>query len=153
MVFEALANAIACQQMSLSVGILLLSRITENFGVAVEGTAGIAHAFPQPEDLADLELTAFRQLGFNCQRALAYRPGAHLRRRTSRFGSAAGLNDKATTERLLELRWVGRWSAKYVLLRGLGRLNVYPGDDVGARNNLKCWPKPLLRQRLKLSIT
>ncbi|MGH8024665.1 MAG: hypothetical protein ACRED1_13835, partial [Limisphaerales bacterium] len=26
-------------------------------------------------------------------------------------------------------------------LRGLGRLNVYPGDDVGARNNLHRWLK------------
>jgi DNA-3-methyladenine glycosylase II len=31
---------------------------------------------------------------------------------------------------------VGRWSAEYALLRGLGRLEVFPGDDVGARNNL-----------------
>ena len=40
---------------------------------------------------------------------------------------------------LIELRGIGRWSAEYVLLRGLGRLDVYPGDDVGARNNLKRW--------------
>ena len=31
---------------------------------------------------------------------------------------------------------MGRWSAEYALLRGLGRLEVFPGDDVGARNNL-----------------
>ena len=33
------------------------------------------------------------------------------------------------------MRGVGRWSAEYALLRGLGRLHVVPGDDVGARNN------------------
>ncbi|HVJ96069.1 MAG TPA: DNA-3-methyladenine glycosylase 2 family protein, partial [Acidimicrobiia bacterium] len=37
---------------------------------------------------------------------------------------------------LQELSGVGRWSAEYALLRGLGRLEVFPGDDVGARNNL-----------------
>jgi DNA-3-methyladenine glycosylase II len=37
------------------------------------------------------------------------------------------------------LRGVGRWTAEYVLLRGLGRLHVFPGDDVGARNNLQAW--------------
>jgi DNA-3-methyladenine glycosylase II len=26
-----------------------------------------------------------------------------------------------------------------VLLRGLGRLHVFPGDDVGARNSLQRW--------------
>jgi DNA-3-methyladenine glycosylase II len=40
---------------------------------------------------------------------------------------------------LLELRGVGRWTAEYVLLRGLGWLDVFPGDDVGARNRLAKW--------------
>ena len=38
---------------------------------------------------------------------------------------------------LLELPGIGRWSAEYTLLRGLGRYHVLPGDDVGARNNLR----------------
>jgi DNA-3-methyladenine glycosylase II len=61
-IFEALANAIACKQMSLSLGILLLSRIRESFGVVVESTAGAAHAFPRPEDLADLQPTCSKPL-------------------------------------------------------------------------------------------
>jgi DNA-3-methyladenine glycosylase II len=40
---------------------------------------------------------------------------------------------------LRELRGVGRWTAEYVLLRGLGRLHVFPGDDIGARKNLQRW--------------
>jgi DNA-3-methyladenine glycosylase II len=28
-------------------------------------------------------------------------------------------------------------SSEYVLLRGLGRTNIFPGDDVGARNGLR----------------
>ena len=35
------------------------------------------------------------------------------------------------------IRGIGRWSAEYVLLRGLGRLDAFPGDDIGAQNNLK----------------
>jgi DNA-3-methyladenine glycosylase II len=125
-VFEALANAIACQQMSLSLGILLLSRITEKFGVAVEGTAGTAHAFPRPEDLADVKTTAFRQLGFSRQKGLSLIALARscIDERVD-LETLADLNDKGAVERLLELRGVGRWSAEYVLLRGLGRLNVY----------------------------
>jgi DNA-3-methyladenine glycosylase II len=41
------------------------------------------------------------------------------------------------TEHLQRLHGIGRWSAEYVLLRGLGRLDVFPGDDVGARNKLE----------------
>lgn len=51
----------------------------------------------------------------------------------------ANLDDAAACTRLEELRGVGRWTAEYVLLRGCGRLNIFPGDDVGARNNLQKW--------------
>jgi DNA-3-methyladenine glycosylase II len=37
------------------------------------------------------------------------------------------------------LRGVGHWTAEYVLLRGLGRTNTFPGDGVGGRNNLQRW--------------
>jgi DNA-3-methyladenine glycosylase II len=40
-------------------------------------------------------------------------------------------------ERLTRLRGIGRWTAEYVMLRGLGRLHVFPGDDVGAHNKLR----------------
>jgi DNA-3-methyladenine glycosylase II len=45
-------------------------------------------------------------------------------------------DNHAASLALQELGGVGRWSAEYALLRGLGRLEVFPGDDVGARNNL-----------------
>ena len=38
---------------------------------------------------------------------------------------------------LCQFKGIGRWSAEYVLLRGLGRIEMFPGDDVGARNNLQ----------------
>jgi DNA-3-methyladenine glycosylase II len=49
------------------------------------------------------------------------------------------LDNQECFERLVTLRGIGRWTAEYVLLRGLGRTNVFPGDDVGARNNLERW--------------
>ena len=53
--------------------------------------------------------------------------------------SLAAEDDAAVRQRLLELRGVGRWTAEYVLLRGLGRLHVFPGDDVGAQKRLARW--------------
>jgi DNA-3-methyladenine glycosylase II len=49
------------------------------------------------------------------------------------------MDNEAVIASLLELRGVGRWTAEYVLLRGLKPLNVFPGDDVGARNRLAKW--------------
>ena len=138
--FETLVNAIACQQMSLSLGIVLLSRLAAKFGMAMESADGMAHAFPRPEDMVNLEPKAFRELGFSLQKGRAI---IALTRACSKGGcpweELESLDNQAVVERLLGLRGVGRWSAEYVLLRGLGRLNVYPGDDVGARNNLKRW--------------
>jgi DNA-3-methyladenine glycosylase II len=51
----------------------------------------------------------------------------------------AELPDEEAVRRLRGLRGVGRWTAEYVLLRGLGRTHIFPGDDVGARNNLERW--------------
>ena len=45
-------------------------------------------------------------------------------------------NDEAI-KFLSSLHGIGRWSAEYVLLRGMGRVNIFPGDDVGAKNNLQ----------------
>jgi DNA-3-methyladenine glycosylase II len=36
---------------------------------------------------------------------------------------------------------VGRWTAEYALLRGLGRIHIFPGDDVGVRTRLQDWMK------------
>jgi DNA-3-methyladenine glycosylase II len=51
----------------------------------------------------------------------------------------AKLDDRTLASRLCELDGLGRWSAEYVMLRGFGRVNVFPGDDVGARNKLARW--------------
>jgi DNA-3-methyladenine glycosylase II len=47
------------------------------------------------------------------------------------------MTDVEAVEYLDQFPGMGRWSSEYVLLRGLGRTNVFPGDDVGARNGLR----------------
>src|SRR5262249_17984401 len=48
-------------------------------------------------------------------------------------------SDDDVRRQLLALHGVGRWTAEYVLLRGLGRLQLFPGDDVGAQKRLAQW--------------
>ncbi len=138
--FEALINAFACQQVTLHLGIQLLNRLAaagERGGNVPEDRA---HAFPSPDDLTGLEVDECRALGFSRQKgqaiiALARAVAAgHLD-----LDELESLDDAAAVARLRTLRGVGRWTAEYVLLRGLGRLHVFPGDDVGARNNLQRW--------------
>ncbi len=145
-VFEALANAIACQQLTLTLGISLLNRLAETYGPAgptpaVDESNPIAPcAFPMPEELAGLPPAALRPFGFSHQKAqyLIDLAGAVADGKLD-LEALAALDHEEVVARLRELRGVGRWSAEYVLLRGLGRLDVFPGDDVGGRNNLQRW--------------
>jgi DNA-3-methyladenine glycosylase II len=136
--FECLVNAIACQQLTLTVGVRLLNRLTEAYGAAPAG--GAARAFPLPARLADLSPEALRPLGFSRAKSRSVvELAAGIS--TGMFDAATieTLDDDAALTALLRLRGVGRWTAEYALLRGLGRLHVFPGDDVGARSNLARW--------------
>ncbi len=154
-VFETLVNAIACQQITLTQGIHLLNRLSQTYGLeaveaveavegppAADGNAPVhaSHAFPRPRDLAHLEPQDLKSLGFstNKGRALVELARAITHGRLD-LEALMELDDDAVVSRLLAIRGVGRWTAEYVLLRGLGRIHIFPGDDVGARNNLQRW--------------
>jgi DNA-3-methyladenine glycosylase II len=68
-VFEALVNGVACQQLSLAVGIHLLNRLTADHGRPVSDHPGGPCAFPEPEDLAPLEPDALKRHGFSMTKA------------------------------------------------------------------------------------
>jgi len=143
--FEALANAIACQQITLTMGIRVLNGLAQTYGPSINGS-GI-HAFPQPTALARLEADELRRFKLSRQKAFALTElSCAIVDRSVDLEYLAALDDEAALTRLLQFRGVGRWTAEYVLLRGLGRIHIFPGDDVGARNNLKRWlglKKPL----------
>ena len=152
-VFEALINGIACQQMSLTVGIRLLTRLSQAHGLAWREGEAPAHAFPRPEDLAGLRPQALRPLGFSHQKSRAMIEVAQaVCDGQLDLESLVEVSDEEAVERLEQLRGVGRWTAEYVVLRGLGRWHIFPGDDVGARNSLTRWlklRKPLDYQRVR----
>jgi DNA-3-methyladenine glycosylase II len=136
-VFEAVVNGIACQHLSMSVGILLLSRLARLSGRMPADATNGAHAFPDAADLAGLREQSLKSVGFstNKSRALLGISSA-IRDRCLNLQSLVQFDNQPALERLTQLKGVGRWTAEYVLLRGLGRLDIFPGDDVGARKNL-----------------
>lgn len=137
-IFESLINAIACQQLTLDVGILMLNRFAERFGVRFEENDTILYAFPRPEDLADASLEDIKNLGFSSQKASSIKELAtKVITNAINLEHIGKMENREVVEYLSNIRGIGRWSAEYVLLRGLGRLDIFPGDDVGARNNLQ----------------
>jgi DNA-3-methyladenine glycosylase II len=143
--FEALVNGICCQQLSLIVGIILLSRLSQKYGLSVPDER--MNSFADPQSLAKATIQELRELGLSRQKAVAIiELSENFARQPLEFRDLEGLDNESAVARLVPYRGVGRWTAEYALLRGLGRLNKFPADDVGARNNLKRWfgiEKPL----------
>ena len=132
--FECLLNAVACQQLSLAAGLTMLSRLAEASGPLV----GTLHAFPDPEDDLRLSVPALRQLGFSDRKAHTILELAHAAADGEfDLGRFDPRDDDEVVRTLVEQPGIGRWSADYVLLRGLGRLHVFPSTDVGAINGLR----------------
>jgi DNA-3-methyladenine glycosylase II len=131
-VFETLVNAFACQQLSLEVGLELLNRLAALYEVKVAGR-DIRYAFPGPHEIAPMPSSRLR--GTRLQPPKGARRRRISRRRlcstASMWNRSNRESDEKIRQQLLGLRGVGRWTAEYVLLRGLGRLHVFPGDDVG----------------------
>jgi DNA-3-methyladenine glycosylase II len=132
--FEALLAAVSCQQLSLVVGISLLNRLSWEFGR--RGPCG-APAFPRPADLDHVEAADIRALGYSSRRAAVI---TSLAREVEEFALedvVSAEDDAEVRARLCAIQGIGPWSADYVLLRGMGRLDVFPGDDAGARKRLR----------------
>ncbi len=132
--FECLLNAVACQQVSLAAGLTVLTRLAE----AVAPVGGAPHPFPAPLAVLHLSPSDLRELGFSQRKAHTILELAHAAADgeldPDRF---TPLDDDEVVGRLMQRPGIGRWSAEYVLLRGLGRLHVFPPTDVGALNGLR----------------
>jgi DNA-3-methyladenine glycosylase II len=131
--FEALANGICCQQLSLAAGMTRLGHLATRFGPRTPD--GMRFGPPESGRVAQARLAALRQSGLSARRAAQLRELARLP--LERFEQdLTALPDAEARARLLELPGIGPWTADYVLLRGLGRLDVFPAGDVGAAHTL-----------------
>jgi DNA-3-methyladenine glycosylase II len=146
-VFEGLVNGFACQQLSLVVGLELLNRLAALCGVKRRIGESTHYAFPAARDVARVAPEDCHAIGFSRQKVRALLTLARgIDRGDIDVEGLAHEDHDIAVAQLLELRGVGRWTAEYVSLRGLGRLHVFPGDDVGAQKNLARWmglPGPL----------
>jgi DNA-3-methyladenine glycosylase II len=138
--FEALLNGVACQQVTLNLGVQLLNRLAASYGVGLAGQDSQLRTLPQPAALIEQSPEALRALGLSRQKAqtMLELARAQLEGRLS-IDDLAQLENEAAVGYLRQFRGIGRWTAEYALLRGLGRLNVFPSGDSGARNSLRRW--------------
>lgn len=136
--FEAFASVIPFQQLSLDAGTAIVARLVTRFGRQLVHEGRRFHAFPTARRVAEARLDSLRACGLSRPKSLTLRGIARaIEAGDLRETELARLDTNEALARLVELPGIGPWSAGLVLLRGLGRLDVFPPGDVGAARNLR----------------
>jgi DNA-3-methyladenine glycosylase II len=135
--FESLVNVIPFQQLSLDAGVAIVGRVVKRFGRRVQCGGRQYHGSPAAGAIADARLEQLRACGLSRGKALTLRNLARMietgdlsEEEIARMPSPQALRA------LVALPGIGPWSAAVVLLRGFGRLDVFPPGDAGAARGL-----------------
>ena len=124
--FQALAQAIAHQQLHRTAANSILKRLVESCGQG---------AFPTPQMLLAAPVATLRAAGFSAAKAAALRDLAEktLSAVVPDAAQLLELSDEEIIARLTQVRGIGRWTVEMLLIFGLGRADVLPVDDFGVR--------------------
>lgn len=137
-IFEALVNAVSCQQLSLDAGLHIQNRFVQYAGKSIRDAYETFYAFPLPVDVANCSIAELKQLGFSTNKCTTLiELASKIVADEALFANLEGKSNAEMVTFLCQFKGIGRWSAEYVLLRGLGNLETFPGDDVGAAKNLQ----------------
>jgi DNA-3-methyladenine glycosylase II len=135
--WEACVNAIVFQQVSLAAASAIMGRLTVSFGKAVELGGVRLYPFPGLAQIQAAPDGLLREAGLSAGKLATLR----------RVGDAleGGVLDEAGLEQLPSagaaallrtVKGIGPWTAAVILLRGLGRLDVFPANDTSVARNL-----------------
>ena len=128
--FEMVVIAITEQQLSLAAAFHIRERLITRFGTPFEEL----WIFPAPDTLAEAPLGGLMDCGLSRRKA-EYVKGFAQRVAEGAFDLDALTRKSDADARacLMSQRGLGAWSAQYILVRGLGRPDSLPSDDVGLR--------------------
>lgn len=136
-IFEALVNAVSCQQISLDAGLHIQNRLAEFLSMRIKENENTLYAFPRPEEVAHCSVPDLKKIGYSTHKSeTLIQLAAAIMEEESSFQSLENKANDEVINFLCRFKGIGRWTAEYVLLRGLGRVDTFPGDDIGAQNNL-----------------
>ena len=116
------------QQISLAAAYSIRQRMVERYGDPVDGL----WAFPSPEALAPLSIEDLKSCGLSGRKA-EYIIGLSQRIVAGDLDldEMKTMSDKDARNFCMAIRGLGPWAADYMLIRGLGRVDVVPADDLG----------------------
>ncbi|QDU96361.1 DNA-3-methyladenine glycosylase family protein [Lignipirellula cremea] len=126
--FGMLVRSIISQQISTAAARSIRTRVEQ-------------HLAPQKITAAGLlacDLEQLRALGLSAQKASYLLDLAEKTEDgTVKLRSIARLDDEAIIAQLTQVKGIGRWTAQMFLIFALGRLDVFPHDDLGIRSAIR----------------
>ncbi len=128
--FQMMVIALSEQQVSMAAA----HRVRERFLSAFGARAGRLFAFPRAADIAALEAKDLRACGFSARKAeYLVSLACKIAGGEMDIASWEGMADGELIDLLRGYPGIGEWTAEYLLVRGLGRLDVVPASDLGVR--------------------
>lgn len=136
--WEALCHGIVFQQLSIVAAAAIMQRFVRRFSAPISSNSFQLYPFPRPETIARARMGSLQSTGLSRMKAAYLKDAAkHVLAGSITTRDVESLpNDKAAAA-LQSIRGIGRWSAAVILLRGLGRLDVFPPLDSGASRSMK----------------
>ena len=130
--WEACVNAIVYQAVSLFAATAVLTRVIAALSQPLHFRGSTLYAFPSAERFVAASDETLRAAGLSFAKIAALRSVASelLSGRLDEAMLAARSTPEASA-RLCEIKGIGPWTAAVILLRGLGRLDLFPENDSG----------------------
>ncbi|MEP6775395.1 MAG: DNA-3-methyladenine glycosylase 2 family protein [Chloroflexota bacterium] len=136
--WEALCNSVLFQQVSLESAMSTMRRLVAHLAEPVVFGDAVLYPFPTPESYLATDPDRLRSLGLSAAKVRTLHDVAvMLLDGQLTTEELAALPTSAAMSRLTLLRGIGPWTAAVVMLRGFGRLDVFPAGDSGMRRNLR----------------
>ena len=135
--WEACVNAVVFQQVSLIAASAISRRMIMAVGAPTEWGAVALHAFPTVESFQGTSDNVLRAAGLSANKLATLRRVADaLRSGMLDEEELEALPSPDVAARLCRIKGIGPWTATVILLRGLGRLDVFPMNDSSVARNL-----------------
>ena len=133
-VFEAFVQSIFSQQIATNVARIIGSLLLERYASTMTHNGHTYYAFPTPASLLPDGIPGLRGIKLSNRKAeYILDVAAAIVDGSLDLEGLRLLPDEEATKRLLALRGVGPWTAHWLLLRALGRMDSFPAGDLALR--------------------
>jgi DNA-3-methyladenine glycosylase II len=135
--FGTLVRSIVSQQISTAAAKTILGRL-EDLLAGKKKKSGTTGSVFDPKILARCSPEALRKVGVSKQKGgYVLDLSAKVHSGEVDLKSIHRLDDEQAIEELTKVKGIGRWTAQMFLMFSLGRLDVFPVDDLGIKNAIK----------------